>query len=222
MAVPTTALFYGKQVEFADNPEFEATASMPFAEWLAWDHGPRLTEWIDGRVFVYMSVSDAHDRVVGFLRTLLTAYAELTGSCFVRGGPYAMAAKEGGPGREPDLIVVLAGHASRLGESHLAGPPDIAIEVVSEDSVRRDRVVKFAEYAAAGVPEYWVIDPRPGRERADFFLLPPGDAAYVPADTTDGVFRSAVLPGFWLRPGWLWEDEPRPIAALREVLAGRI
>ena len=45
------------------------------------------------------------------------------------------------------------------------------IEIVSNDSVRRDRFDKLREYGRAGVREYWVIEPRPGKLRADFLQL---------------------------------------------------
>lgn len=35
----------------------------------------------------------------------------------------------------------------------------LAIEIVSPDSIKRDYRFKRTEYAAAGVPEYWIIDP---------------------------------------------------------------
>lgn len=81
----------------------------------------------------------------------------------------------------------------------MAGGADLVIELVSDDSVGRDRVAKLAEYEAAGVAEYWLFDPRPGKQRADFFLLADGrfrPAALDPA----GRFRSRALPGFWLDP----------------------
>ena len=73
-------------------------------------------------------------------------------------------------------------HLDRLENSHLAGPADLLVEVVSKDSVARDLVEKLREYEAAGIREYWVIDSRPNEARADFFVL------------RDGRFR-AELPG---------------------------
>ena len=34
------------------------------------------------------------------------------------------------------------------------------VEVVSEDDPGRDLVTKRLEYAQAGIPEYWIVDPR--------------------------------------------------------------
>ena len=93
------------------------------------------------------------------------------------------------------------------------------IEVVSKDSVRRDRQEKFLEYEAAGIPEYWIIDPRPGFQRADFYELAEG--AYRPLPVVDGVLRSPALPGFWLRTEWLFDEAARAIDAIREILGDR-
>ncbi|PJF48765.1 MAG: Uma2 family endonuclease [Chloroflexi bacterium] len=81
-------------------------------------------------------------------------------------GPHAMRLP-GGNAREPDAFFVSNARLANAGEAFLDGPADLVIEVVSDDSVSRDRVEKFDEYEAAGIPEYWVIDPRPHRKRAD-------------------------------------------------------
>jgi Uma2 family endonuclease len=82
--------------------------------------------------------------------------------------------------------------------------------------VERDYVEKFREYEEAGIPEYWVIDPRPGKERADFFVL--RDGRYIAEQLEEGVFRSTVVDGFWLRVDWLGETEPRVSSAIGEIL----
>lgn len=42
----------------------------------------------------------------------------------------------------------------------LVGVPDMALEVISPTSVRKDTVELFEQYWRAGVGEYWLIDPR--------------------------------------------------------------
>ncbi|MBK6770018.1 MAG: Uma2 family endonuclease [Ardenticatenales bacterium] len=61
--------------------------------------------------------------------------------------------------REPDIGFYTAAHLDRLA-GEIAEPPDLAVEVVSPDSrsIKRDRVEKRAEYARAGIPEYWIVD----------------------------------------------------------------
>jgi Uma2 family endonuclease len=51
------------------------------------------------------------------------------------------------------------------------GPADLAVEVTWDDSVARDRDDKSFEYQGAGVRECWIVDPRPHRQRADFYVL---------------------------------------------------
>ena len=106
-----------------------------------------------------------------------------------------------GPGREPDLVFVTGEHGERILPDRLEGPADLVVEVGSRTSRRRDRVDKFREYEAAGVREYWLIE-REGM-RAEFFGWN-ADGRYEALPVEDGVFRSRVLPGFWLRIEWLW------------------
>ena len=80
-------------------------------------------------------------------------------------------------------------------QRRVSGPADLIVEVVSDDSVSRDRSDKFYEYQAAGVR---ILDyRRPGYERADFYVLDTrGRYQPVPIDP-DGRYHSTVLAGFW-------------------------
>jgi Uma2 family endonuclease len=37
---------------------------------------------------------------------------------------------------------------------------DLVVEIVNRDDPARDLETKRAEYAEAGIPEYWIVDPR--------------------------------------------------------------
>ena len=60
---------------------------------------------------------------------------------------------------QPDIVVIC--DRSKMQASHIAGPPDLAIEVISPSSQRHDRVRKLRLYAAYGVREYWLVQPYP-------------------------------------------------------------
>ena len=117
------------------------------------------------------------------------------------------------PGREPDVLFIAAENFSRLKQNHLEGPADLVVEIISPDDPHRDRVDKFSEYQRGGVREYWLIDP--DQKRADFHL-PGAEGLFepVPSDA-DGIYRSTVLKGLWLRVDWLWQE---PLPPLMSVL----
>jgi Uma2 family endonuclease len=118
---------------------------------------------------------------------------------------------------EPDVAYVRPEHAHRVEEQHVLGAPDIAVEVVSRDSRRRDYVVKRELYQQAGVSEYWVIDPM--KCRATFFKLEDGEYEEIVLEN-NRIFRTSVIPGFWLDVNWLLiKPVPRAYRCLEQILA---
>jgi Uma2 family endonuclease len=175
-----------------------------FEEYLAAYDGVR-AEWVDGTVLRMSPTSDRHADISDFLVTLLRVLVDSNGAGIVRSSQVAM--RMGRIARVPDLLFVAREHASRLTATHLEGPADLAIEIVSPDSRTRDRNEKFREYEEAGVREYWIIDPL--RESVDLFRLG-SDGRYARADEHEArVLRSDVLPGFWIDTHWLWST-PMP------------
>jgi Uma2 family endonuclease len=191
---------------------------MTFEEYIAWEHEGGLAEWIDGAVVVHEMPTHEHQRIVEFLDRLLGLFVQLFGLGLIRVAPFPMRVTPEAKAREPDLFFLRSANRGRLESRQLNGPADLVVEVISNDSVARDRERKFAEYQAGGVPEYWIIDPRPGHERADFYVLDPS-GHYQPASVTaDGVYHATMLPGLWLRVSWLWLDDPNALAALAEIV----
>ena len=156
--------------------------------------------------------SKQHQGIVDFLVRLVGTFAEAHDLGTVISAPFQM--RLPCSGRQPDLLFVASEHLSRLKDTYLEGPADLAVEAVSPESAGRDRGDKFYEYEPGGIPEFWLVDPE--HRRAEFYQLG-SDGLYqlVAADET-GVYRSRVLPGFWLRVAWLWEP-PRVLDALREL-----
>jgi len=62
--------------------------------------------------------------------------------------------------REPDILFVRKEHEDRIHETRIEGAPDWVAEVISPGTRHTDEVKKMAEYARAGVPEYWLLDPK--------------------------------------------------------------
>lgn len=192
-------------------PPVGAKLQMSYEEFLAWAGEDVHAEWRNGKVEVYMPAKQRHQDVIAFLMELFGLLNQFFRLGRFFAAPFQMKLAPDGPGREPDILFVTTANAARVTENGLQGPADLVIEVVSDDSVTRDRVEKFEEYEQYGVREYWLIDPRESRARArrpraDFYVLDAsGQYQPVPMDA-EGRYHSTVLPGFWLKPAWLWAE----------------
>jgi len=202
---------------------------MSYQEFLAWADEDTRAEWVNGEVIVFIPVKKIHQITLEFLYQLLRLYIDLFDLGKILTAPYAMQAIPGGSFREPDILFVAKENLALLTEDKLTGPADLIIEIVSKDSVSRDRDDKFREYAGAGVREYWIVDPRPKKRRADFFHLDETETYRLFATEDDERIESKVLPGFWLQPAWLWEADNRnpfltfcEMAQLPETLVNQI
>lgn len=152
-----------------------------------------------------MPTKNAHQNVVEFLYVMMNLFVGFLNLGKVRLAPFQMRLENSG--REPDILFITNEHLERLLDNRLDGPADLVVEVISADSVRRDREDKYKEYREAGILEYWVIDPRPEKQRADFYYLnEEGDYELFATEDEEQIY-SKVLEGFWLRPTWLWQAD---------------
>lgn len=181
-------------------------------QFLAWCPEDARAEWVDGDVIIMSPCSYHHVNIVGFLGALLREFAERRELGVVLGPEFAVRLTGPDRRRVPDLLFVARDRTGLLRPTHLEGPPDLAVEVVSPDSVARDWREKFLDYQAAGVREYWIVDPL--SQRVELNVLE--ESAYRQVEPREGRLDSRALPGFFLRPDWLWQD---PLPKLRAVAA---
>jgi Uma2 family endonuclease len=196
----------------------ERRLPMSFEEFLAWPGEGTHAEWVDGEAIFFMPTKWVHARLVQFLSKLLGLFVDIRQLGALCVAPFGMRLGEGRSFREPDLLFVAQANLYRITPDMLEGPADLVVEIISDDSVARDRADKFYEYQAAGIPEYWLADPRPGRERFDPYILTPRGRYQAVLPDDGGRVHSTALPGFWLDPDWLWQDPlPDPIGLLARI-----
>ncbi len=141
------------------------------------DDGKRY-ELIGGAIVMTPAPEPDHQRVVGGVFRLVQDACPPGHEVFLSPIDFDLA---GGQRVEPDIIVVP--YAS-IGKKRLSGPALLVVEIVSPGSRVNDRVTKREVYAAAGVPAYWIIDPKAGH----ILALRLVDGAYVAyADQTGPV-----------------------------------
>ncbi len=186
---------------------------MSWDEFLAWLDEDIWAEWVNGEVVVMSPASNQHQALVLFLAAVMQHWAETFNLGVVRVEPFLVKLPDPLPARAPDIIFIARENLHRLTANYLDGAPDIAVEVISRESRTRDRGEKFYEYEQAGVREYWLIDL--DRKQAEFYRRGDDGIFHSVSVGEEGVFRSAVLDGFWLKVEWLWQD---PLPPLMSVL----
>ncbi|HIC90218.1 MAG TPA: Uma2 family endonuclease [Anaerolineae bacterium] len=185
---------------------------MSYEEFLAWADEDTLAEWVDGEAVMYSPASKQHQLLVGFLEKVLGLFVGQHNLGIVLSVPFQMELTHG---REPDLLFVAQEHLDRLKDTYLDSPADLVVEIVSPESVGRDRGEKFYEYARGGVPEYWLINPQ--MQWAEFYWLEETNYRLVFGDRA-GEYRSSILPDFWLQVEWLWQEPlPSPGQVVAEI-----
>ena len=162
-------------------------------------------------------MADEHQAVLEFLERLLALFVDIKKAGKVRIAPFEVKLWPDGPSREPDIIFVNEEGLSRFDSKRFVGAPNLVVEIISPSSLYIDRNDKFREYEQAGVEEYWLIDSRPSHRRVDVFHLGEDRRYQLVATEVDAKLYSNLLPYFYLRPEWLW-DNTSPLQALGEIL----
>jgi len=193
--------------------EAQPSRAISYEEFLDWPGENQHVEWVGGKVVTMSPISKEHSDVGLFLLNLLKHFVEARDLGAVLYDPFQMKTGPDLPGRAPDILFVARANLGRLHRNHLEGPGDLVVEIISPGSRAVDRGEKFYEYEQGGVPEYWLIDPQ--RQQTEFYQRG-ADGIYrlTPADD-QGIYRSRVLDGLWLKVDWLWQ---RPLPALLSVL----
>ncbi len=120
------------------------------------DQTSRLIEFTDGRIEVLPMPTENHQAMLECLFLALRAFIEQT-SGKVRFAPLRLLVREG-KFREPDILLLRDARDPRRQNRYWLGA-DLVVEVVSEDDPERDITVKRTDYADAGIPEYWIVNP---------------------------------------------------------------
>ena len=117
-------------------------------------------ELIDGEHFVTPSPIPAHQFIVGNLYFSIGTYLKKHPIGVIAFAPLDVVFTRYDV-VEPDLIYFSSERFREVvTEKNAQGPPNLAIEIVSPGTRRRDEVLKRRLYERMGVDEYWIVDPK--------------------------------------------------------------
>lgn len=167
-------------------------------EWRDGDYfslpGNRMVELVNGHVEVLPVPSLLHQFIAKLVFLQMHAFVDQARLGIVMSAPTRVRISER-HFREPDVLFVSQANSKRRQEQFWE-TADLVVEIISPDDPDRDLVDKRRDYAAAGIAEYWIIDPR--------------DDSIQVLHLRDGEYREAIkfvrpehavsriLEGFWM------------------------
>jgi Uma2 family endonuclease len=120
------------------------------------NHSHRLIEFNDGCIEILPMPTQRQQAISRFLfLALVAAVRNRGGDVFY--APLRLRIRNG-KFREPDIMLVRKAGDPRCRDDFWIGA-DLVMEVVSSDDPYRDLVEKRIDYAEAGIPEYWIVNP---------------------------------------------------------------
>ncbi len=116
-------------------------------------------EFINGEIIIHSPVKKFHNEISGNLYKILDTYVVEHDLGFV--GIEKVLIQFTRNDYEPDICYFNKEKAQKLKKDQSLFPvPDLIIEILSKGTEKRDRGIKFEDYEAHGVSEYWIIDPK--------------------------------------------------------------
>lgn len=149
-------------------------------------------EFINGEIIVHSPVKKEHTDATGLLYKLLDTYVRIHQLGYV--GYEKVMTSLTRNDYEPDVVFFNQEKAAHFKKGHWKYPaPDLVVEVLSTGTEHRDRGIKFQDYAAHKVEEYWIIDPIV--ETIEQYFLD-GEAYKLHLKLEEGMIRSKAVADF--------------------------
>jgi Uma2 family endonuclease len=170
-------------------------------------------EFINGEVIDAMSVQKKHGKAGQSILRLLETYVEAHRLGEVGFEKWMISLSRND--YEPDISFWAVTQSAAFKPNQARFPvPDFIVEILSPSTEKVDRVIKFKDYAAHGVAEYWIVDPE--REMVEQYFLR-NEEYVLNATLSDGVITSRVIDGFQI-PARAIFDTDANLAALQEIM----
>ena len=151
-------------------------------------------ELIEGELLVTPAPNEKHQRYSGNIEFELRKYLEESPAGVLYDAPFDVILDNHNV-VQPDIVLVLQEHRSRIVTEGLRGAPDLVVEILSPSTSSRDLVYKRHIYHRFRVPEYWIVDP----EKETLTILKWAEKGYEDASCgSTEVIETTLLPGLKL------------------------
>lgn len=169
-------------------------------------------EFINGHPLFHSPVKRKHSKTLDLIHTLISIHVKLNGLGAVYVEKLLIELTRNS--FEPDLCFFTAKRDAQFEDDQMLFPaPDFVIEILSRKTEKNDRGVKYEDYAAHGVKEYWIVDPT--HHFIEQYLLK-NKHYELALKSSDGYIASKVIKGFKMpiRAAFFSQDN---LKALQEI-----
>ena len=160
-------------------------------------------EFIMGEIIVHSPVRIEHNEATGWLYQLLNIYVQLhkLGKVGIEKILIRLTRND----YEPDICFFGKEKTANIKPKQTIFPaPDFVVEVLSDSTEKRDKGIKFLDYAAHQIQEYWIIDAE--EAYVEQYILKNGE--YVLFEKKhEGEIESVVIEGFIIPVRAIFDEE---------------
>jgi len=196
-------------------PKLKSDQKFTYEDYKTWPEDERW-ELIDGRAYdMSPAPGTDHQEIIGLIFRIIADYLDGK-KCRVFLSPLDVLLNEKPESADkkittvvqPDILVVC--DESKITKKGILGPPDIAIEVLSESTAYKDETQKLFLYEKHGVKEYWIVNPE--AHYINIFRLEANEKFAKPVHYRKGdAVESSVLTGMKFDCTKIFPDQGRPM-----------
>ncbi len=149
-------------------------------------------ELIEGELLMNPSPTPYHQRISGIIEFELRKFVNNNGLGEVFDAPCDVHFDDENV-MQPDIMFISKNRLNIIGDKNIQASPDLAIEIVSDNSVYRDMEQKKRLYAKFGVREYWIVIPE--TKTIEVYVLDNGAFKLVNEPGTADHIESPIIKG---------------------------
>lgn len=145
---------------YHDRSSWPEQGSWTWDDYLQLPNDGQRYEIIHGTLYVSPAPRYIHQLVTTRLASFLTRFVLERDLGAVLAAPLDVLLPDVANPVQPDIVFLKSENLPHPDAQNFEGVPDLVVEVLSPATSRIDQHVKFGAYEAAGIREYWLIEPK--------------------------------------------------------------
>ncbi len=161
-------------------------------------------EFINGEIIIHSPVKKEHNDVASSLHQLIYLFVKKFKLGYVGFDKVMIALSRND--YEPDICFFSKDKSDKFKKGQSLFPvPDLVVEVLSKGTSKNDRGIKFEDYQAHEISEYWIIDPV--KKVVEQYRIDKEGKYELILKSKEGKISSEVINGFKISIAAIFDDD---------------